>query len=154
MSTIDDIHAVERLMQTLDEYLHLMEAMRARFLSRQLLELPEQQAQLTERVNRAAELLAQLTARVDEFAERTDRRFNQIADDMTWLKNVSTVCNCSEPRRGNSRGGRLRYRRQLSRAELIRLTRNQDLTVISAGDLTGFQRADLVMDASNDRGQR
>ena len=38
MATIDDIQAVERLMQTLDENPHLMEAVRSRILTRELLE--------------------------------------------------------------------------------------------------------------------
>ena len=40
MATIDDILAVERLMQTLDENPHLLEAVRSRVLTRELLELP------------------------------------------------------------------------------------------------------------------
>ena len=61
MATIDDIHAVERLMQTLDENPHLMEAVRSRILTRELLELPQTVASLTERVDQIAEQLAQLT---------------------------------------------------------------------------------------------
>ena len=51
MATIDDIHAVERLMQTLDANPQLMEAVRSRVLTRELLDLPEQHAQLTKQVD-------------------------------------------------------------------------------------------------------
>ena len=95
MATIDDIRAVERLMQTLDENPHLMEAVRSRVLTRELLELPEQHAQLTERVDQIAEQLAQLTERVDQIAEqlaqlteRVDRlteRVDQIAEQLAQL---------------------------------------------------------------------
>ena len=81
MATIDDIHAVERLMQTLDENPHLMEAVRSRMLTRELLELPQTVARLTERVDQIAERLAQLTERVDGLAERVD----QIAERLAQL---------------------------------------------------------------------
>ena len=55
MATIDDIRAVERLMQTLDENPHLMEAVRSRILTRELLELPQTVARLTERIDHLTE---------------------------------------------------------------------------------------------------
>ena len=88
MATIDDIHAVERLMQTLDENPHLMEAVRSRMLTRELLELPQTMARLTERVDQIAEQLAQLTERVDQLTERVDRlteRVDQIAEQLAQL---------------------------------------------------------------------
>ena len=95
MATIDDIHAVERLMQTLDENPHLMEAVRSRILTRELLELPQTVASLTERVDQIAEQLAQLTERVDRLTERVDQltervdrlteRVDQIAEQLAQL---------------------------------------------------------------------
>ena len=41
MTTIDDIRAVERLMQTLDENPRLLEAVRSRVLTREVRELPQ-----------------------------------------------------------------------------------------------------------------
>ena len=88
MSTIDDIRAVERLMQTLDENPHLMEAVRSRIFTRELLELPRTVARLTELVDQIAGQLAQLTDRVDRLAERVDRlaeRVDQIAEQLAQL---------------------------------------------------------------------
>ena len=58
MTTIDDIRAVERLMQTLDENPHLLEAVRSRVLTREVRELPQ--------------IVANLALRVDQIAERAD----------------------------------------------------------------------------------
>ena len=105
MATIDDIQAVERLMQTLDENPHLMEAVRSRILTRELLELPQIVARLTERVDQLTERvdrlterveqvegqLARLTEQVAQLTERMDQRFNRLADDLTWLKDVGAA---------------------------------------------------------------
>ena len=79
MATIDDIRAVERLMQTLDENPHLMEAVRSRVLTRELLELPQTMARLTERVDQVEGQLSRLTERVDKLTERVDRIEEQLA---------------------------------------------------------------------------
>ena len=79
-------------MQTLDENPHLMEAVRSRVMTRQLLELPDNHARLTERVDQIAEQLAQLTVLVDRLTERVDHiaeklgqlteRVDQIAEQL------------------------------------------------------------------------
>lgn len=65
MTTIDDIRAVERLMQTLDENPHLLEAVRSRVLTREVRELPQIVANLALRADRIAEQPAQLAERAD-----------------------------------------------------------------------------------------
>ena len=65
MTTIDDIRAVERLMQTLDENPRLLEAVRSRVLTREVRELPQIVANLSLRVDRIAERPAQLAERAD-----------------------------------------------------------------------------------------
>lgn len=54
MATIDEIRTVERLMQTLDENPLLMEALRTRVLTRELLELPANHARLAAWVEQIA----------------------------------------------------------------------------------------------------
>ena len=65
MTTIDDIRAVERLMQTLDENPRLLEAVRSRVLTQEVRELPQIVANLSLRVDRIAEQPAQLAERAD-----------------------------------------------------------------------------------------
>ena len=177
MATIDDIHAVERLMQTLDENPHLMEAVRSRILTRELLELPQTVARLaervdrlTERVDKLAEQMVQLTERVDQLTEqqertntrldqlteqqeRTNTRLDQIVDDLGQLKNVGTITTTREQAEVIAEFVGLHCQRQLRRNEIIALSRNQDTSDIRSGDLISFQRADLIIEATDDHGE-
>ena len=88
MATIDEIRTVERLMQTLDENPQLLEALRSRVLTRELLELPATQASLTGLVEQIAEQIAQLTERMDRLTMQTDqlaKRVEQIAVQLAHL---------------------------------------------------------------------
>ena len=195
MATIDEIRTVERLMQTLDENPQLLEALRSRVLTRELLELPanhaklaawaeqiaEQMAQLTERmdrlterVDRIAEQLAQLTERVDrieqqltqlvdsvqqlrevvfELTERTDRRFDRIADDLTWLKDFAMVITAERQAMDIAEDLGLEYEKQLSQRAVRDLIRNQDTAGITPGDLRSFRNADMIIEATDADGQ-
>ena len=160
MSTIDDIQAVERLMQTLDENPHLMEAVRSRILTRELLELPQLFAQLTERVDRIEGQLTQLidqvqklTDSVFELADRTDRRFNRLADDLTWLKDVGAATIADKQAMSISEDLGLEYEKQLSQREVRNLIRDHDTADIAPGDLRSFRTADMVIEATDAAGQ-
>ena len=174
MATIDDIHAVERLMQTLDENPHLMEAVRSRILTRELLELPQTVArlaerveqvegqlatltervdQLTERVDQVEGQLAQLTEQVAQLTERMDRRFNQVANDLNRLKERAAMDAAREQSHVIAMMLGLRRQLYLHGNEIIDLARHQNTTDISAGDLASFSRADLLMEATDDAGE-
>ena len=174
MAAIDDIPAVERLMQTLDENPHLMEAVRSRILTRELLELPqivaqltEQVAQLTERVDRLTERVDRLTDRVEQIAEqlaqlieqvaqlteRMDRRFNRLADDLTWLKDVGAATIADKQAMSIAEDLGLEYEKQLTQREVRNLIRNHDTTDIAPGDLRSFRAADLIIEATDAAGQ-
>ena len=160
MATIDDIRAVERLMQTLDENPHLMEAVRSRLLTRELLELPqivamlaERVDQLTERMDQVEGQLARLAERMDQLTERMDRRFDQVANDFTWLKGRAAMDAAREQSHVIAVMLGLRRQLYLHGNELIDLARHQDMSDISAGDLASFYRADLLMEATDAAGE-
>ena len=167
MATIDDIQAVERLMQTLDENPHLMEAVRSRILTRELLELPQLFTQLTERVDQLTERVdrieGQLTQLIDqvqkltdsvfELADRTDRRFNRLADDLTWLKDVGAATIADKQAMSISEDLGLEYEKQLSQREVRNLIRDHDTADIAPGDLRSFRAADMVIEATDAAGQ-
>lgn len=174
MATIDDIQAVERLMQTLDENPHLMEAVRSRVLTRELLELPEQHAQLTERMDQLTERVDRLTERMDQLTERMDQveeqlarltdqvaqltdrmdgRFNRLADDLTWLKDVGAVTIADKQGMSISEDLGLEYEKQVTQREVRDLIRNQDTTDIPPGDLRSFRAADMIIEATDAAGQ-
>ena len=174
MATIDDIRAVERLMQTLDENPHLMDAVRSRILTRELLELPQTLARLAERVEQVTtrveqvegqlaqltEQSAQVTTRVEQvegrlarLTERMDRRFNQIANDLNRLKERAAMDAAREQSHVIAAMLGLRRHLYLHGNQIMDLSRLQDTTDISAGDLASFQRADLLMEATDAAGE-
>ena len=146
MATIDEIRTVERLMQTLDDNPQLLEALRARVLTRELLELPATHARLSGWMEQIAEQLTQQTADMN-------RRFNQIADDLTRLKNTGTMTATHDQASLIPQEFGLRYLRVVSRSELGDLVDNGDTTGIRPGDLRSFRRADLVMEAADRDGE-
>ena len=88
MATLNEIRTVERLMQTLDDNPPLLEALRARVLTRELLEMPANHARLTGWVEQIAGQLARLTVRFDQLTERFDQltaRVEQIAEQLAQL---------------------------------------------------------------------
>jgi predicted nuclease with TOPRIM domain len=92
MTTFNNI---DDLLRILDENPQLLDAVRARVLTRELLALPETVARLTERVDQIAVRMDQiavrmdqLTERVDQLAERMDQlteRVDQLAERMDQL---------------------------------------------------------------------
>ena len=147
-------------MQTLDENPHLMEAVRSRVLTRDLLELPQTVARLTDRVDRIDQQLAELieqvrklTDSVLELADRTDRRFNRLADDLTWLKDVGAVTIADKRAVSISEDLGLEYEKQLTLFEIRDLIRNQDTMGIAPGDLRSFREADMIIEATDTTGQ-
>ena len=82
-----------------------MEAVRSRVLTRELLELPQTVARLTERI---------------------DGRFNRLADDLTWLKDVGSVTIAEKGAMFIAEDLGLEYEKQLTQIEVRDLIRNQD----------------------------
>lgn len=101
-------------------------------LTRELLELPHTMARLTERM---------------------DGRFNRLADDLTWLKDVGTVTIADKRAMVIAGDLGLEYEKQLTQIEVRDLIRNQDTTDIAPGDLRSFRTADMVIEATDAAGQ-
>ena len=79
---MDTINTIDDLLQVLDENPKWVEALRARLLSRQLIELPEKFAQFVETTDKRFEMLEQrfenFEQRLDRFIETTDKRFERL----------------------------------------------------------------------------
>lgn len=139
MATIDDIHAVERLMQTLDENPHLMEAVRSRILTRELLELPQTVARLTERI--------------DNLAERIDRRLGRIESDIGEFRDATAINSALKNSAAIAASLGLNRTREISQDELIAMARDHDTTDIARNDLQSFYLADLIVQATDDQAE-
>ena len=177
MATIDDIHAVERLMQTLDENPHLLEAVRSRLLTRELLELPQTVARLAERVEQLADRMDQLADRMDQLADRMDQlaeRVDQIAeqlaefaakadrrlenlerlrDDIGALKGLATDSLARRVAPAIALAMNLRLTKNLDGSDLSAMVVGQDLSGISSSQLESFLLADLIMETTDSDGR-
>lgn len=151
MATIDDIRAVERLMQTLDENPHLMEAVRSRILTRELLALPQTMARLTEQVEQLTERMDRLTERVEQLTERMDRRLGRIENDIGEFRDAAAIDPALKNAAAIAASLGLIRTRDLSQDELIAMVRDHDTTDIARNDLQSFYLADLIVQAVDDQ---
>ena len=79
---------IREIMQAIDDDPSLLEELRARILTRELLEMPENLATLTQRVDSLAEQMDALTRRVESLAEQMDaltRRVDSLAERIDTL---------------------------------------------------------------------
>lgn len=123
---------VDELMQVLDANPHLLEGLRSRLLTRELLELPDTVSRLAERfdhltgrLDRLTERVDQLTERMDQLTERVDQlteRVDRLADQMVHL---------------TERMDRLTEQQQRTNDRMDRLTEQQERT---------NQRLDQIVD--------
>ena len=159
MHLMTSFNNIDDLLRILDENPQLLDAVRARVLTRELLALPETVARLTERVDQIAVRLDQLTERMDQLAHRMD----QLAESQEIIKNdigamrtqmgdtrgriVYDITRNEAPLLANDLG--LNYVATLSRRELLNLTQNIDTGDIDPNDLKSFHRADAVIQATN-----
>ncbi len=174
MTTFNNI---DDLLRILDENPELLDAVRARVLTRELLTLPETVARLADRVDQIAVRLDQLIKRVDQLASRVDQlasrmdqmasRMDQLVESQERLENnmgsirtqmgdirgriVYDIARDEAPLLASDLG--LTYVATLTRRDLMDLTENIDTDTIERDDLRSFHRADLVFQATNQSGE-
>ena len=171
MSTIN---TMEDLIQVLDEHPEWLEALRARLLTRELLELPNTLAMF------AAEM-REFRAQVDRFVAATNNRldgidtrfdgidtrfdgvdarldghdlmFKRITDDLGQLKGAHARNAALEDAAIIARDLGLQRTKSLSREELLDIIDAADTANISVDDLRSFRVADLIMEAAAEDGE-
>ena len=167
------INTIEDLVRILDEHPHWLEALRARLLTRELLELPEKFAAFVETTNQRLDSLEtdvkDLKADVkglkaDVEVLKTDVKGlkadvevlkadgKSLRDDMGILKGAHARTVAIEDAATLARDMGLRRTRTLSRDELWDLTDAADTTGIAPNALRSFRRADLIMEATDQTG--
>ena len=132
------INTIEDLIRLLDEHPQWLEALRARLLTRELIELPEKFAAFVETTNK----------RLDTF----ETTVKGLRDDMGILKGAHARNVAIEDAAAIARGLGLRRTRTLSRDELWDLTEAADTTAIAPNELRSFRQADLIMEATDQAG--
>ena len=132
------INTIEDLIRLLDEHPQWLEALRARLLTRELIELPEKFAAFVETTNKRLDTL--------------ETTVKGLRDDMGILKGAHARNVAIEDAAAIARGLGLRRTRTLSRDELWDLTEAADTTAIAPNDLRSFRQADLIMEATDQAG--
>jgi hypothetical protein len=149
------IHTIEDLIRVLDENPQWAEALRARLLTRELLELPQVVAEIAERIARIEENQADLArsqadlarshAQLAEALVRLESRQDRMQDDLGWLKGRMIYDIVRNDAGIIAREMGFVLKQMLVRADLMKLTRGQDVSDLSRGTLQSFHRADLMM---------
>ncbi|MDE2703732.1 MAG: hypothetical protein OXI35_01585 [Gemmatimonadota bacterium] len=156
------IHTIEDLLSVLDEKPEWVEALRARLLTPELLNLPEKFAQFSAEMNKFVAETNKFVAETKKFMEEmnkfvaaTDRRFDSlenrvqsIQDDVGTLKgtHARSAALREAPFIAGDMG--LRWVKDLTPADLWALT-DRAPADIPANELNSFRRADLIVEATN-----
>ena len=178
MSTIN---TMEDLIRVLDEHPEWLEALRARLLSRELLDLPHNFAMFVAEMN-------EFKAQMDRFVEATDTRFDgvdarldrvdtrfdevnarfdkaearsdrhdvmlkRITDDLGQLKGAHARNVALADAAVIARDLNLRRTKNLTQDELLDLIDSADTSDILVSDLRSFRVADLIMEATAEDGE-
>ena len=162
------IHTIEDLIRILDDHPEWADALRARLLTKELIELPEKFTQFVAEMN-------SFVAEMNRFVEATNRRFDalenrmtSVEEDISVLKEDVGVLKIStksiQDDVGTLKGAHARsvaireasliaedlgFRRtkNLTLDDLSALVVHADTSGISTHELRSFRRADLVMEA-------
>lgn len=160
---------IREIMQALDSDPSLLEELRARILTRELLEMPENLARLTQRVDALTVQMDNLTQRVDALTEQvgaiaisldtlheaSERRFERMSGDIGILRGAYAEQTISRQavviagRLGRSRDTRLRYQSVVASPDLLEMAA-PFASEIDQGDLDSFYVADIVMRVRDD----
>ena len=154
------INTIEDLLRLLDENPEWVEALRARLLTQDLLDLPERFSQFVAEMK-------DFRAEVNRFVEATNKRFDalevrqaQYRDDVKAIRrdlgvlkggHARTAAIRNAPTIARSIG--LRRTKTLSQDDLWDMTDSADTSDIHANVLDSFRRADLVMEATDTEGE-
>ena len=150
-----NINDIEDLMRILDENPEWVEALRARLLTRELVELPQKFAELSQKFVELSQKFAELVATVRELADElraTNRRLDRLQDDVGWLKGriIYDIVRNDAALIADEMG--FVFEKALVRADLMKLTRGQDVSDLPRGTLQSLHRADLMMQVADAEG--
>jgi len=164
---VSTINTMEDLIQVLDEHPEWLETLRARLLTRELLELPNSlamfAAEMREFKAQVDRFVAAMNSRFDGVDARLDKvdarldghdaMFKRITDDLGQLKGAHARNAALENAAIIARDLGLRRTKSLSREELLDLIDASDTVGITVDDLRSFRVADLIMEAAAEDGE-
>lgn len=159
--TTTNIDTVQDLFRVLDENPEWLEALRAKILTKELLELPEKQAALAADVVALTAELAAFTTEMRAFAEEMrafakaanrrldniDARFNRMESDNSDIKGYSAARNAAREIANIVEDSGKIWVRNLSREEIYAMERAANIQGIPRGHLRSYRAADIIAEA-------
>ena len=147
------IATVEDLVQVLDRHPQWLEALRARLLTRELLDMPQKLAEFAAAAERR---FAAIEGRLDTLERRVDaleRQVGQLRIDIAPLKaaHARTASLREADLMAEEQG--LEFVRTLDQAEIRAMVRSADTSGISKHELRSFRLADLMLCATDAAGE-
>ena len=168
MTTINNI---EDLVELLDKHPRWLDAVRARVLTRELIELPQTLARFAAGTNERFdkiegemnERFAEVDQRfdkVDQRFDKVDQRFDKVEGDISGLRDDIAPLKGAHVRSAAVREAGLiaedmgfTFVRTLTSEQVRILSRSESTADIPAGDLRSFRRADLIMEVTDGEGE-
>ena len=140
------IATIEDLVQVLDEHPQWLEAVRARLLTRELLELPQR--------------IAEFEAATDRRFEAIERRFDVLERQISQIRTDIAPLKAAHARVAATREADLIAEEQglsfvatLDQDQIRKLVRSADTSGISKHDLRSFRLADMMLRATDPAGE-
>ena len=148
------ITTVEDLVQVLDENPEWLEALRARLLTRELLEMPATLAEFMAATKRQFEAIDDRFGAIDDRFGAVERRLDRIERHLAPIKGAHARNAAVKEADLIARESGLDFIRILPDEEIRELDRSGDTAGIPTGDLQSFRQADLILEANDSAGQR
>ena len=153
---------VEELIQILDENPELLEALRSRILTQELLNLPQAHAEFVVEMRGFVAKINEFVETMNEFAETTNHNFQRLSNDFGNFRgayaetaveknSIVIVMDLSEV---VGLGLNELTARNLNQKDLVAMARHSgDTSDLSRGELRSFYQSDLVIEASDANGE-
>ena len=153
------IATIEDLVQVLDEHPQWLEAVRARLLTRELLELPQRIAEFEAATDRRFEAIERRFEAIDRRFEAIDRRFDVLERQISQIRTDIAPLKAAHARVAATREADLIAEEQglsfvatLDQDQIRKLVRSADTSGISKHDLRSFRLADMMLRATDPAG--
>ena len=147
------INTIEDLIRVLDENPEWLEALRARLLTRELLELPQRLADFVEATERRFETIDRRFEAIDQRFEATDRQFAQLRNDLAPIKAAHARNATLREADLIAEDNGLSFVRVLSDSQVAELARSPGAAGVARNELRSFRRADLIVEGRGEAGE-
>ena len=144
---------IQDIIDAIDSEPEMLEALRARLLSRELLELPERFAEFQANTQKFQANTLEFQKSTLEFQANAEKRFVGLETDVGNLKGWMASENGLKEVPIIARLMGCRSRRLLERVDLFDMADDADTSGISRGELVSFMHADAVAEATDEEGR-